>query len=105
MVSSLHETSAVKALVGLSNTRELKQATVRFHAAPGSNLQTSEVTIALTDPAKSWFASGNSSAYGGQFTLTLPFSIVGGGTGVADSVTLILSNTVGDSNESGASVP
>ena len=92
-------------LVGLSNTRELKQATVRFHAAAGSNLQTSEVTIPLTEPAKSWFASGNSSTYGGQFTLTLPFSIVGGGTGVADSVTVILTNSVGDSTESGASVP
>jgi len=53
-------------------TREITQATVCFRPSAGSNLQAQEVT-----------------AYGGQFTLTLPFSIVGG-TNVLDSVRVLL---------------
>jgi hypothetical protein len=92
-------------VVGLSTTRELRQATVRFRPSAGSNLQTSEVTIPLGDGAQAWFASGTSAAFGGQFTLTLPFSIVGGGAGVVDSVTVTLTNSIGSSGESAASVP
>jgi hypothetical protein len=89
------------AIVGLSTTREVTQATVRFRPSAGSNLQTQEVTVPLTDAAKGWFSSGGSAAYGGQFTLTLPFSIVGGANGL-DSVTMVLTNGVGTSAEAGA---
>ena len=91
------------AITGLSNTREVTQAMVRFRPSAGSNLQTSEVTIALTAAAKTWFDSGGSEAYGGQFTLTLPFTINGGGTAVLDLVTVILTNGIGNSGESSAS--
>jgi hypothetical protein len=89
------------AIVGLSTTREVTQATIRFRPSAGSNLKTDEVTVALSDAAKAWFASGGSAAYGGQFTLTLPFSIVGG-TNVLDSVTVILTNGAGSSAEASA---
>jgi hypothetical protein len=89
------------AIVGLSTTREVTQAKVSFRPSAGSNLQTQDVTVPLTDAAKAWFASGGSAAYGGQFTLTLPFSIVGG-TNVLDSVTVVLTNGVGSSAEAGA---
>ena len=83
--------------MGLSTTREVTQATVRFHPSPGSNLQTDQVTVPLTEAAKAWFASGGSAAYGGQFTLTLPFAITGGAT--LDSVAVTLTNTAGVSAE------
>ena len=89
------------AIVGLSTTREVTQATVRFRPSASSNLKTDAVTVPLTDAAKAWFASGGSAAYGGQFTLTLPFSIAGG-TNVLDSVTVILTNGTGSSAEASA---
>jgi hypothetical protein len=88
-------------IVGLSNTRDVTQATVRFRPGAGSNLRTDELTVPLTDAAKGWFSSGGSAAYGGQFTLTLPFSIVGGAN-VVDAVTVILNNSAGASAESSA---
>jgi hypothetical protein len=89
------------AITALSNTRELKQATVHFHPAGGATLQSLDATIALSDPAKTWFAGGDSANYGGQFTLTLPFTFNGPAV-TLDSVSLILTNTIGDSAESAA---
>jgi hypothetical protein len=82
-------------IVGLSNTRELASATVRF---VGGSVQTSQVTIPLADAAGAWFASTGSNAYGGQFTLTLPFT-VSGGTAALNSVAVVLTNQVGASQE------
>jgi hypothetical protein len=86
---------------GLSNTRELASATVRFVPSAGSSVQASQVTIALTDAAGAWFTSAASNPYGGQFTLTLPFSI-SGGTVSLDSVAVVLTNQVGASQEASA---
>src|SRR5262249_43258369 len=88
-------------VVGLSNTRDVTQATVRFRPSAGSNLRTDELTVPLTDAARGWFSSGGSATYGGQFTLTLPFSIVGGGS-VVETVTVILTNASGASAEASA---
>jgi hypothetical protein len=85
-------------VVGLSTSRELTGATVRFRPTAGATLPTTETTIPLSDPAKSWFQSAGSTAYGGQFTLTLPFSIVGGAVPL-DSVTVTLTNSAGASQE------
>jgi hypothetical protein len=86
--------------VALSTTRELTQAVVRFHPSVGSTLQTTEVTVPLAAGALSWFQSPASSTYGGQFTLTLPFSVTG--SNILDSVSIILTNTIGDSPETSA---
>ena len=88
-------------IVGLSNTRELASATVRFVPSAGSNVQTSAVTIPLAEAAGAWFGSAGSDAYGGQFTLTLPFS-VSSGTAALDSVVVVLTNQVGSSQEATA---
>jgi hypothetical protein len=81
-------------VIGLSDTRELSAATVRFS---GASLGTTEVTVPLTDAAKTWFASTGSNAYGGQFTLTLPFTI--NGTVSLDSVAVVLTNSAGTSQQ------
>jgi hypothetical protein len=85
-------------IVGLSTSRELTGATVRFLPSTGATLPTTEATVPLNDPAKAWFQSAGSTAYGGQFTLTLPFSIVGG-TVPLDSVAVTLTNSAGSSQE------
>jgi len=85
-------------VVGLSTTRELVTATVRFVPSAGSTVQTTSVTIQLGDAAGAWFGSGGSAAYGGQFTLTLPFTVQGG-MAALDSVAVVLANSVGASAE------
>ena len=86
----------------MSNTRDLTQATLRFHASAGSNLQTSQLTVPLGDAGRSWFQNAASAAFGGQFSLTMPFTITGGAPAL-DSVSVVLSNGVGDSKETSGS--
>ena len=83
-------------IAGISTTRELTQATISFKAAAGSNLVTTQLVVPLGPGSQAWFQSAAAAAYGGQFSLTLPFT-VSGGTNVVGSVSVILSNSVGDS--------
>jgi hypothetical protein len=88
-------------VVGLSNTRELTQATVNFQPAAGSSLQTTQLVVPLAGVAQGWFQGTDSAPYGGQFTLTMPFAITGAGN--VGAVTVTLSNSVGDSLTASAS--
>jgi hypothetical protein len=85
-------------VVGATTTRELAQMIVRFRPPPGATLQTPEVTVELGEAARAWFQAAGSTQFGGQFTVTLPFSFVGGPSAI-EAVTVILSNNVGASQE------
>jgi hypothetical protein len=45
---------------GAADTRDLTQASVTFQPAAGTNLQTSQLTVPLTDVANAWFQSSSS---------------------------------------------
>ncbi len=83
-------------ITGYSPPRELTQAVVTFHAAAGSNLQTTQVTIPLTDAARGWYQDSGSAQYGSQFTIVQPFQVQGNANAVA-SVSVTLANSVGTS--------
>ena len=83
---------------GATTTRELSRMLVRFRPPAGATLQTSAVTIELTDAARAWFQSDGSAQYGGLFTLTTPFSFVGGPSAI-ESVGVVLANSAGSSQE------
>jgi hypothetical protein len=85
-------------VLAVSSTRDLTQATVNFHPSSGSNVQTATATVQLGDASNTWFRSAASASYGGQFTLTLPFTFAGTAGGL-DSVSVILSNAAGASQE------
>jgi hypothetical protein len=85
-------------VVGATTTRELANMTVRFRPPAGATLQTTEVNVPLSDPAKAWFQGNGSAQYGGQFSITLPFTFVGGPSAI-ESVGVVLSNNVGVSPE------
>jgi hypothetical protein len=82
-------------MTGLSNTREMTKATVSFQPAPGSTLQTSQISVSLSDVATAWFQSDGSKTFGGQFGLTLPFTF--NGSVSLGSVSIVLTNGAGDS--------
>jgi hypothetical protein len=82
-------------ITGVADTRELTQVTISFQPAAGTALQTQQLTVPLTSGAAAWFASSNATAYGGQFSLTLPFSFSGSVS--LSSVSVILSSSAGNS--------
>jgi hypothetical protein len=94
--SVVHSQNGVQLqIMGLTDTRELKQATVIFQPAPGSSLTNSQVIVPLSDVAKGWFQSADSANFGGQFALTLPFTFQGDVS--LGSISVVLSNSSGDS--------
>ncbi len=87
-------------ITGVTDTRELTQVSVAFQPAPGTTLQTSQLTVPLTTGANAWFQSSSSAPFGGQFSLTLPFTFTGSVS--LSSVSAVLSNSVGDSTAASA---
>ncbi len=83
-------------VTGYSTPRQLTQAVVQLTPSAGSNLQTTQLTIPLTDLASTWYQSAASSVFGSQFTLVLPFTIQGNAAGI-DSAGVSLVNNQGKS--------
>jgi hypothetical protein len=83
-------------VTGYSTPRQLTQAVVGLTPSAGSNLQTTQLTIPLSDLAGSWYQSAASSPFGSQFTLVLPFTIQGSASGI-DSISVSLANNQGSS--------
>jgi hypothetical protein len=81
-------------VTGFSTTREVTQGVFRF--AGSGTLQTTELTVPLTATFNTWFQSAASSGFGGQFSLTIPFTIQGD-TSTVNSVTVTLTNAAGNS--------
>ena len=81
-------------VTGFTTTREITQGTFRF--AGTTNLQTTELTVALTAIFNTYFQGDDGAKAGGQFTLTIPFTIQGD-TANVNSVTVVLTNAVGSS--------
>jgi hypothetical protein len=82
-------------ITGYSTPRQLTQALVSLTPSPGSNLQTTQLTIPLSDLAGTWYRSAASNQFGSQFTLVLPFTIQGDASGIA-SVGVTLANDQGN---------
>jgi hypothetical protein len=85
-------------VIGVTTTRELKEARLRFVPRPGSDLITTETTVSLESVSTTWFQTPGSVLYGGQFLLTLPFTFQGS-SDVLDSVIVSLVNASGTSTE------
>jgi hypothetical protein len=80
-------------ITGFSTSREVTQGTFRFG---GTNLQGNEATVPLTASFNAWFQGTASQQFGGQFTLSFPFTIQGDPNNVT-SVTVTLTNSAGTS--------
>ncbi len=104
--------SLVLNITGFSTTRTVKSMTVQFNAAPGFNFGAgSQVQVDLTSSSAAWFQSTASEAFGGQFEISIPFTLTGTGlpTGTNPiqsiaSVAVTVTNDVGTSNSLQASL-
>jgi hypothetical protein len=97
-------------LTGYSTNRNLASLNVTFTGAAGFNVQTSLPAISLSQVSTAWFSSTASEAFGGQFTITMPFTLQGtvpkGDTLIQSiaTVTATVSNSIGTSLPQPASV-
>lgn len=91
-------------VTGFSTTRLLTSLAVQFGIAPGFSMPTSQYTINVSPISTIWFESTASNAFGGQFTISVPFTFQGvvpaGQTVLSaiSSVSATASNAVGSSN-------
>jgi len=104
-VGSITTNSFVLTVVGYTTTRSLTTMNVQFTANPGFNVAAGPVDIDLSHVAAAWFAGTASTAFGGQFQVTVPFSLSGavktGQTltaGIA-TVSATIANPTGTSNQ------
>ena len=84
------------AILGLSSTRDMSQATFHFTPAAGQSLSTSDFTVDLTGAFGTWYTSSASDQFGTTFLYTQPFSLNSDATHVG-SVTVTLQNSQGQS--------
>ena len=90
-------------IAGFSNSRKLTSASFHFSAKSGQAVQTGDLTVSVASAASQWYSSSGSTAFGGQFLLTVPFTVQqGASTGLA-SVSVQVQNDAGDSESATAS--
>jgi len=104
-VQAVNETASSFALnvTGYSTTRTLTAVTLQLTAAAGITLGNSQLTIDIRQAATVWFQSTASQAFGGQFTVTLPFILQGTPPTGKTLLQTIASISATVSNERGAS--
>jgi len=82
---------------GFSNTREATKATFHFTAAPGSTIDTPDVTADVTGLFAGWYSSSASDLYGSTVIYTQTFTLDHDASAVG-SVTVTLTNSIGTSS-------
>lgn len=96
-------TSFTITVAGFATTRTLTALNVEFTPAPGAQLSTTRFTVNLQGAAQAYFQSAASQPFGGQFTVSVPFTFQGTGPGGRPVVNSVASVSVTASNEQGAS--
>ncbi len=91
-------------VTGFTTTRALTTWNVQFTTAPGYKMPVTQFTVNVQPVSTVWFGSTASRAFGGQFTLNIPFTFQGtvpaGQTVLTSiaSVAVTVANGVGTSN-------
>lgn len=95
--------SVTLTFAGYSTTRSLTALNVQFIPANGFTLTTSQITVDLSQASAVWFDGTSSQSFGGQFTVTVPFTFSGTVPNGVALIQTIASFTATLSNESGVS--
>lgn len=102
-VASTNATGFVLAISGYTTTRSLSALNVQFTAAQGFNVPTTQVAVDLKQASTVWFQSTGSQAFGGQFTISVPFTFQGTPPTGHTLIESITSVSVSASNDRGTS--
>jgi len=90
-------------LTGFSTTRSITSVNTQFTAAAGFVVPQTQFTVDLRQASTVWFQNPGSQAFGGQFTVSVPFSFRGTAPAGHSVLESIASLTVTVANESGTS--
>jgi len=109
-VTSQTATGFVLVVTGYSTTRSLGKLDIAFTAASDVQFPNAKLTINLDSEASLWFKSPTSQPYGGQFSVSVPFTLRTEGSLTTspleklDSLSVTATNEVGTSNAVSARV-
>lgn len=99
-------TSLTVFVTGFSTTRTLSEFSFQFTAIGGKHLANGSVSLNVTADADVWYRTIDAQAFGGQFAVTVPFTLRTGSSSSSTILTdLIQSIAVTASNEIGVSSP
>jgi len=84
-------------VTGYTPTRDMTLGIFSFVAGANATLAQTNISVQLTSAFASWFGNSASAATGGQFTLTVPFTVQGNASNVV-RVGVDLTNSAGVSN-------
>ena len=90
-------------VTGYTTSRTLTNMNVQFATKPGFVMAQSQITISLQTASNLFFQSNASQTFGGQFTITVPFTFTGTLVSGAPVVSALASVSVNVSNELGTS--
>ena len=90
-------------IVGVSTTRDMKTIAIHFTAANGSTLQSTDASLDVSGAFAQWYQNPNSLMTGSQFSLTIPIT-VGGDVASIASVSVVMTNSVGASSSTSATI-
>ncbi len=102
-IASQSTTGFTIQVTGFTTPRALTSLSVQFTAAPGFSLSTSQFTINVAPVSTVWFEGTASQAFGGQFTLAIPFTFQASLAAGQSVISAIASVSVTISNASGTS--
>jgi hypothetical protein len=84
-------------VTGYSNTREVSSGSFTFTVSSGNTLSQATIPVTLSSAYAVWFGNASSNATGGQFKLTVPFSVTQGSATAVTKVSVTLTNKQGAS--------
>jgi len=84
-------------VTGYSNTRAVSSGSFTFTVSSGNTLSQATLTVPLTSAYAAWFSNASSNNTGGEFKLTVPFSVTQGSATAITKVSVTLTNAQGPS--------
>ena len=82
-------------VTGYSNTREVSSGSFTFTVSSGNTLSQATISVTLSSAYAAWFGNSTSNTTGGQFKLTVPFSVTQGSATAVTKVSVTLTNGQG----------
>jgi len=88
-------------VTGFSSTDDMVSATFEFALSTGATINQNDITVGVSPMFQTWYANTSSYATGSEFTLTVPFTVIGNPADMT-AVTVTLINAVAASNPVGS---
>jgi hypothetical protein len=103
LVSQQSANSVTLQIFGYGPTRALSTLQFQFLEQSGSNVTSSVISLNVQPNAQDWFASVQSANFGGQFVVSVPFSLTSNQSSASSPLSLLQSVSITAGNDLGTS--